>query len=283
MKKYWLAIVLLFAVALVAAENIGMQQLRAEIGKPEITKIGAVGKGIAVSTSDPLDFKMVRLGLVEVQVNFSGQIINRQTGLIWLEDEKYLLKNASIQQSAVSADVYLNNTLVGNINLVLVARNDTDVWVGKLVLNGKEYNVYLLEGNRGFEKQEMKQKIKQACSDDDENCTQIAKGIGNRFCEKVNDTSCREKIAEFCEQNPNDQRCQAIMRGYCANNTEDTRCRLMLKQVCKNNPADSRCLNYCQENPELCKIQIRQEVKERVKEKLQEMREVAQTKRMGRR
>ncbi|MBU5688617.1 MAG: hypothetical protein KQA41_00095 [Candidatus Aenigmarchaeota archaeon] len=273
MKKYALAVLVLLSIALVAAQDLGMQQLRAELGKPIITKIGALGKGMAISTSDPLDFKIAKIGLVQVQVNFSGQILTKETGLLWLDDEKYQLRNASIQKSAVSADVYLNDSLVGSVNLALVQKNDTSIWVGKASINGKEYNLYILEGNRGFEKQEIKMKVRDFCDENDGNCTQIAKGIGNRFCEKVNDPSCREKIAEFCQENPSDARCVAVMKNYCANNTDDTRCRLMLRDVCKQNPGDTRCLNFCQDNPEACKIQIKQEVKERLKEKLQEMKE----------
>lgn len=215
---------------------------------------------------------MGRIGLVQVQVNVSGQIVTRDIGLLWLDDEKYQLKNTTIEKGVASADVYLNDSLVGSINLALVQKNNTSVWVGKLDINNKEYNVYILEGNRGFEKQELGMKIKGFCDENNSDCKQIAKGIGNRFCEKVNDPSCREKIAEFCKENPNDQRCVAVMRGYCANNTDDTRCRLMLRDVCKENPDDTRCMNYCQDNPDACNIKIKQETRERLKEKLQDIK-----------
>ncbi|MGB9693601.1 MAG: hypothetical protein ACPLYF_02020, partial [Fervidobacterium sp.] len=176
-----------------------------------------------------------------------------------------------VEQNAIASEVYLNGSYVGSLTLALVQKDDTDVWAGKLVLNEKEYNIYILEGKRGFKAEEIREKIKEAC-EGDENCTQIARGIGNRFCEKITDISCREKIAEFCEQNPNDQRCLAVMKNYCANNTDDSRCRSMLKEVCKENPTDQRCWNYCQENPESCRLQIRTEVKERVRERLQQIK-----------
>ncbi|MEM5776855.1 MAG: hypothetical protein QXJ06_00205 [Candidatus Aenigmatarchaeota archaeon] len=273
MKKYVLVALVLLSIALVAAQDLGMQQLRINAGRPVIAKIGALGKGIAISTTDPLDFKIVKIGLVQVKMNVSEQVIVTNRGLIWLDDTKYQLLNATVTQNTISADVYLNNTLIGNLNLVLVQKNETSLWAGKIEISDKEYNVYILEGKRGFEKTEMGLKIKEFCNENDQNCNQIAKGIGNRFCEKINDPSCREKIAEFCEQNPNDTRCTAVLRNYCANNTDDTRCREMLRGVCKENPADTRCLNFCQDNPEACKIQIRQEVKERLKEKLQEIKE----------
>ncbi|MEM5799911.1 MAG: hypothetical protein QXZ43_04590, partial [Candidatus Aenigmatarchaeota archaeon] len=146
MKKYALAVLVLLSIALVASQDLGIQQLRAELGKPIITKIGALGKGMAISITDPLDFKIAKIGLVQVQVNFSGQILNRDTGLLWLDEEKYQLKNATIEKSAVSADVYLNGSLIGIVNLALVQKNDTPIWVGKLSINSKEYNLYLLEG-----------------------------------------------------------------------------------------------------------------------------------------
>jgi len=279
MKKYVLIAILLLTVALVAAQDIGQQGIGR---RSEIAKIGALGKGIAVSTTDPMDFKMVKVGLVEIKVSFDNKTIVRSQGLLWLDEEKYQLKNATISKNAVGADVYLNDSYVGTLTLALVPRNDTDVWAGKLTVNGKEYNIYVLEGKREFKKQEIKWKIRDACDENDENCVQIAKGIGNRFCDKVNDTSCREKIAEFCEQNPSDARCQNVMRNYCANNTDDARCRGVLKEVCKNTPADQKCWEYCKENPELCKLQIKQEVKERVKERLQEIRENMKNRRAGR-
>jgi hypothetical protein len=270
MKKYATALVLLLLVGLVAAEEIGQQ--RAGI-KPEITRIGVLGKGIAISTADPLDFKMVKIGLIEVRVELDNKTITAERGLLWLDENKYQLRNASISNSSVAADVYLNDSYIGSLTLALVPRNDTDVWAGKLAMDGKEYNVYILEGKRGFLKHEFKQKVKEACKEGDEDCRQIAKGIGNRFCEKVEDPSCREKIAEFCEQNPDDQRCQAIMMSYCSNNTDDLRCRGIIKEVCKRFPNDERCWKYCRENPEMCRLQIKQEVKERIRERLEEARE----------
>ncbi len=270
MKKYLIAIFLLLVVGLVAAEEIGQQ--RAGI-RPEITRIGVLGKGIAVSTSDPLEFRMVKIGLMEVRVELENKTITREAGLLWVDEEKYRLKNATIEENSVGADVYLNESYVGSLSLALVPRNDTDVWAGKLTLDGKDYNVYILEGKRGFLRHEIRLKVKEFCKEEDENCKQISKGIGNRFCEKVEDPSCREKIAEFCEQHPEDPRCQAIMRNYCSNNTSDMRCRGVIKEVCKKFPNDERCQNYCRENPEACNLKITQEIRERIRERLERIGE----------
>ncbi|MCS7134907.1 MAG: hypothetical protein NZ893_00505, partial [Candidatus Aenigmarchaeota archaeon] len=162
---------------------------------------------------------------------------------------------------------------VGTISLVLVEKNETSIWTGKLTLHGKEYSIYILEGKRQFQRNELKEKVREYCDERDENCVKIAKGIGNRFCEKVYDQSCREKISEFCEQNPDDPRCRAIAKNFCANNTEDIRCRDLLKEVCKTTPNDPRCLEYCEQNPELCKIHIKTEIKEKIRERLQRTEE----------
>ncbi|MBU5689533.1 MAG: hypothetical protein QXM68_01620 [Candidatus Aenigmatarchaeota archaeon] len=271
MKKVYLIALIMLLPMLVAAQNLGMQELKAAIGKPEIERIGVIGKGIAISDSDSSAFEIVKIGVVDVTVQFNNQTITRQAGILWVGQNKYTLKNSVIGNGTLSSEIYMNDTKIGSLDLVLVEKDGTDVWTGKMTLNSKDYNLYILEGQRKFERNEIKQKFQQFCQGNNTNCTQIAKGIGNRFCDKIDDPSCREKIGEFCEQNPTDQRCIAITKGFCQNNTDDARCRYVFKNMCAQNPNSEDCSNFCQGYPEKCNM-TRQNT-ERIKEKLQQMQE----------
>lgn len=274
MKKIYLAAVVLLLPMLVAAQNIGMQELKPTIGKPEITKIGVLGKGIAISGSDLSDFEIIKIGVVDVKVQFNNQTITKQAGILWVGQDKYVLKNSVIGNGTLSSEIYINDTKIGNLDLVLVEKDETEVWTGEMTLNNGDYNVYILEGQRKFERNEIKQRLQEFCQGNNINCTQIAKGIGNRFCDKIDDPSCREKIAEFCEQNPTDQRCIAINRNFCQNNTDDARCRAILKERCIQNPENEECSNFCEAYPEKCRIM--QQNAERIREKLERIQQLRQ-------
>ncbi|MFH8092925.1 MAG: hypothetical protein QXM38_03220 [Candidatus Aenigmatarchaeota archaeon] len=265
MKKYLIALALLISIAIVVAEEVGLQGF----GKPEIARIATVGKGLAISTTDNFEFYIIKVGMMKVKLTYEKQNITKDVGLLWVDDQKYQLKDINITQDAATANIYLNNTHVGSLNLVLVKKGETFVWVGKMTIDKVEYNVYIVEGKRGFHKNEILLRVRE-CGDEDENCKEIAKGIGNRFCEKINTTSCREKIAEFCEQNQEDPRCVAIMKSFCINNTEDMRCRGIMTEFCKRNPTDARC-SHCQDNPEVCGLQVKAKINEKVRERIQEM------------
>ncbi len=241
---------LLLPAMLVAAENLGSQGLL----KPTITTIGVLGRGIAISEDNPKDFKILKIGIARLKVALQGEEQELAAGVLWLEDNRYLLKNVEIGEGNASADVYLNATKVGNIDLTLVERVNTDIWVGTLSVNEENYNVYILEGQRKFKGFEFGEKISNVCRENPKECNDVAKGIGNRFCDKLNNTSCREKIKEFCEENPNDRRCVAIFRSYCEQNLEDARCRQELAKFCLENPNDEKCETFCQKFPVKCKI-----------------------------
>ncbi|MEM0473240.1 MAG: hypothetical protein QXF88_00785 [Candidatus Aenigmatarchaeota archaeon] len=274
MKKLYLVAVIMLLPMMVAAQNLGMQDLKPMIGRPEITKIGVLGKGIAIADSNPTNFEIIKMGLVDVKIEYDNQTITRQAGILWVGQTKYLLKNSVIENGSVSSEIYLNETKVGSISLVMVEKDGTDIWTGEMQIDGKEYNVYIMEGKRNFEKNEIKQRFQEFCQGNSTNCTQMAKGIGNRFCDKVDDPSCREKIAEFCEQNPTDQRCIAITKNFCLNNTDDARCRQVMKRNCMNNTNSEECMNFCQLYPETCGIREKnaEKIQERL-EKVQQTRE----------
>lgn len=251
---------LLLPTMLVAAENLGSQGLL----RPVITTVGVLGRGIAISEDNPKEFKILKIGIAKLRVSLEGENQELAAGVLWLDDSRYLLKNVLIGEGNTSADVYLNATKVGSIDLSLTEKGNTEIWIGSLSVNDDRYNVYILEGQRKFKGFELGEKVSDVCEEHPEKCTTIAKGIGNRFCDKLNDPSCREKIKEFCEEHPDDNRCVTVFRIYCEQNLQDARCRQELTNFCKENPTDEKCLNLCEKFPMKCS----QEIRERIKEKL---------------
>ena len=271
MKNLQLIALVILLPALVMAQNLGMQELNTMIVKPEITKIGIVGKGIGILESDKLNFEIIKVGLIDVKIQFENQTIIRQSGLLWIGQNKYLLKNSVIGNGSVAADIYSNDTKVGTLSLILVEKSGTDVWIGEIEVNENKYNAYLLEGKANFNKNEIKQRFQDICQNNETDCLKIAKGIWNRFCEKLDDISCREKIAEFCEENPTDQRCIAINKKFCQDNIDDARCRKLIGLGCLNNPNSEECLSFCQTYPEKCGLA--QKNKEKIQERLKQIQE----------
>jgi len=241
-------VLLLLLPMLVTAQNLGSQGL----GKPKITAIGALGRGIAIPEDNPREFSIIKVGIAKLRVLLVSEEKDIAAGLVWFDNTRYLLKNVAIAEGHITADVYLNTTKVGTIDISLTEKGNVDIWVGQITINNKDYNIYILEGQRKFKNTEIAENVMETCSEDLEECKDIAKGIGNRFCNKLDDKSCREKIQEFCKQNPDDRRCLVIARLYCKDNIDDTRCRHLLREYCSNNQDTAICGKICNKFPRFC-------------------------------
>jgi hypothetical protein len=239
MKKFFTALIVLMLLAVpVLAEEIGSQSSE----KTPVMKIlGIVGKGIAISQTDSTDFKIIKIGIGKFgeNDNETNDTKDITIGLLFLDKEKYKLKNITLGNGTFSAIVYLNDAEVGSVTANLVEKDGKDVWVGTLTISGKTYNIYLLEGNRKMTKAEIRDKVSNYCQAHHE------------------EDNCRGKIADYCENNPTDQRCLSIIKNACKKGLEDVRCRAELKDYCLNNTTAEVCQtlnlklteNYCKSHP----------------------------------
>ena len=238
---------MVFAVSIVAAELQGQT-----VRNVTIHKLGVLGKGLAINPSDASDFKLVVIGIATVRVNILGEEDNVTAGILWVDGERYKLKNINIGNGSATADVYKNDTKVGSISTSSVTKNDHIVWYGTLNLNGADWNLYILELERKIKADELKDKVSDYCKDH----------TGENNCEFL-----RGKVQDYCKNNPDDARCKEIFQSYCINNLDDSRCREAIKERCEDAPNATICQRlevkvakrFCEENPtdERC-IRIRQ-------------------------
>jgi len=214
--------------------------------------IGALGKGIAISSTDPSSFHIIKVGVAKVVLKVGGTDTDVALGILFFDNDKYTLKDVTIGEGTFSGTVVKDNSNVGTISATLKTLGDTPVWYGTLSISGFDYNIYILEGQRKIKASELGEEAKEGCGTNPSACNDVARGIGKRYCDKATDKSCRDKIAEFCTDNPTDPRCVAMFRAFCVNKLDDSRCREELRGFCSTNPTNSNCQRFCSKFPALC-------------------------------
>jgi len=241
-------LVILFVVLAASTAIVSAQAIY------RIKTLGILGKGIAISTTYPEDFKLIKIGIGTVTVELLGEETDLTIGVLFLDDDKFKLKDVEMGNDTASGKVFSDDEEVGSLNVSLTIKNEQEIWHGTLTVNNKNYNIYILEAERRIKPLEFATKVKNLCDEDPEKCSDIANGIGPRYCEKVEDRSCREKIEEFCEEHPDDRRCMAVFRFFCRGNLDDKRCRKELKEFCANNKDDENCEQFCEKFPNVCRF-----------------------------
>ncbi len=207
-----------FATFVVATLILAAPILAQELGEvksvdTQIKSIIHLGKGLAISTSDPKDFSTVKLGLGSVV--FRNGTVNKTmtSGVMFVDEQKYKVRNITIGEGVLSGKLYLNTTEVGSFSVAESQKGERDVWTGTLELNGKSYNLYVIELKRDFKPAELREKVADYCR------------------ENKGDVNCREKIHEYCQNNPDDNRCISLAKSFCKDLTGDARCKQrMMKQ-----------------------------------------------------
>ena len=200
-------------------------------------KIYFLGKGIAVSPSDPLDFMIVKVGAGEAKPTTDTTL---RVGVMILDEEKYRLREVSVANGSATGNLYLNGTQVGSFDVLSVMKGDAEIWAGSLTLNDKTYHLYILDAPRRIKASEMKDKVIDYCRDN------------------TDDPNCRERMNEYCQNNPEDSKCKEIFRRYCQDNLDDSRCREFMFRYCEERPLDATCrlfavkrsAEFYEENPE---------------------------------
>ena len=224
------ALTILVALSLLAVP-VMVQGQAASAVRPVIKTLGVLGKGIAVSPSDPLDFKMVKAGIATVRVSVLGEETELTVGILYLDEDRYKLKDIVKETGSVTANLYQNDSQVGDLSLSSVTKANTEVWAGTLNVNGAQYYLYILEAPRPIRANEIRDKVSEYCRDNPD------------------DTNCRNKVVDYCRNNPDDRRCREVFRRYClqGNNLQDARCRNEITEYCKENKNARECVTYALE------------------------------------
>ncbi len=249
MKSYIIALPII--AMLVISTAIAQAQVSAQA---KIQTLGVLGEGLAVSTTNPADFKVVRIGIARVLTNIAGTESEFNVGVLFLDADRYAINNTVIGNGTSGGDIYLNNTKVGSFSANRVVKPGRDVWYGTMTVNGASYNLYVVAAQRPIKASEAADDIKDYCKDNPVKCGVVAKavkGIGNT-CANLNSTSCRDKIVQYCQNNPTDARCVTVFRAYCTAHTDDSRCVQELKLFCSKNPTNDKCVSFCSKYTNVC-------------------------------
>lgn len=213
--------------------------ISSNVAAAPIKKIFIVGHGIAISQSDPMTFMHAKAAAGVVRVKESdSSIVEKSIGVFFLDDKKYKLKNASVADSEISADIYEidSETPAGNISVKRYEKPGRDIWAGTMTLNSTGYNVYFIGIARAFKLKEITNNMGEYCTANPE--VDACKKLG--AC-KEDPEKCKERIATFCEKNPDDVKCGFLKRVYCLKNSDDERCREHLIGLCEQNPNLAHC------------------------------------------
>jgi hypothetical protein len=212
---------------------------------PVLAALGVLGKGIAVSSSDPMDFFLVKIGLGAVRVTVAGQARTAAIGVLFADGTRYRLKSVSVVDGHATGDIYGNasgtEALAGSFDISSVEKDGVEVWAGTMTLSGTVRSLYVIEGARQVRAQELGDKVADYCRNN------------------PNDTNCGDKVGQFCQSNPDDARCKALFRSYCiaGRNMDDARCREYVSGYCTDNSTLKECVaygvlrakSYCESNP----------------------------------
>jgi hypothetical protein len=238
MKKVLLvlmAALLIMAIPALADNDLGGQS---SSSKPKVDMFGMLGKGIASLPSDPTNFTIVKVGAGRVSVDVNGTETKVTIGILYLDDQRYLIRDLVIDNGSISGNLYQNDTQKGSLSVKSVMKGNMEVWVGTLTLD-YTYNLYVLEAPRLIKKEELKDKV-------------------SEYCNETVDSNCTGKIADYCGNNPTDTRCLALFKAHCikGNNMDDSRCRQFMTGWCQNNTEATDCRlfaiqrteKYCEEH-----------------------------------
>jgi hypothetical protein len=211
----------------------------------KIETLAVLGNGIAVSPSDAMDFKMVKVGIGTVDVELLGETTSITVGIMFLDEVRYKLKEIVIAEGEASGNVYTyssdgTESMVGSFKLQSVMKGDQEIWAGTLTVSGATFHLYVIAATRKVNTNEYKERVADYC------------------IKNPNDENCRDKIADYCENNPNDNRCQKLFMAHCVQgkNLEDARCRDFVNRYCEANPEKGECRTlayrwsnkYCEDN-----------------------------------
>ncbi|OGI14453.1 hypothetical protein A3K63_04910 [Candidatus Micrarchaeota archaeon RBG_16_49_10] len=224
--------------------------------KASIKVIDLLGKGIAVSPTDPMVFMIAKVGIGTVEVSLAGEVTEMDVGVLKLDNDTYKLKAITHGEGSIEADVYLGDDEKGSMEIASVEKEDVVIWAGTLELDGTDYYLYILEASRPVKGSEIVDKVSDYCKD------------------REDEPNCRDKVLNYCKNNPTDSRCVALFKKYCETHLDDARCREAIKEACEEDPTlaicdrletrlskfcekhqrSAGCMEYCQNHPGECEV-----------------------------
>jgi hypothetical protein len=228
----------IIGVSFAAADNtVGSQNAV----RARISTMGALGNGIAISQSDPMNFEIIKIGIAGVKIGLSENASEVRAGLLHFGEQKYRLKDIAIGNDSASATIYLNGTQVGSITLNSYPKGDKEIWAGTLTLDGVTYNAYVIQAARVVKAVEKAEKVFDYCRNNPVKCKAVMKAVGQIVCDHLTDGNCSGKIRTFCESNPEDNRCKALELAGCKEKLNDSDCRAELMALCQANNTEQFC------------------------------------------
>jgi hypothetical protein len=233
---------LILGIVILLISILSISAIAQDIPKPKIKTITALGRGIAILNTNPANFKIVRIGVATVRVTLAGEETELKVGVLYLDGDRYVIKDIQTTNTTVSGNIYLNDTQVGSFSLSMTIKGEYEIWFGTLTVSGQTYNAYILGGARPIKAVEIGEKIKELCDAFPVRCREVGSAIGAGI----------ERIKSFCEQNPSDARCVAVFREYCRFHLDDSRCREGLRGYCKYNSQAKQCEEFCEKYPSVC-------------------------------
>lgn len=242
---------LVMLVSQVNAQEIPLAKQK-KVFVPAVSAYYVIGSGIMVNPSNLDEFALAKIaaGKIRVLVPQINESHEFKIGVLIVDGNRYLLRNASVVNGTFTADIYSNGTLVGGVELHMVLKGDRIVWTGSVVIGDSEYRAYIMEmaraWNRGEIVSEAREKGLQAC--------------------KVNPDSikCKEELKDWCEDHITDARCRALVMS-------DKKYREHFREKIKE------MSEWCREHPAKCQ-ELRPEIgkhfnKSEIMEKMRKVRE----------
>lgn len=236
-KKIILAGVLVATLAIVATAQTS------QITPVSIDKLHIVGEGLMINKEEYRDFSFFRIGIATVKARIGNETVKVIRGVMNVEGQTYRLNVTLISNDSFAADIYYNQSLVGNMIMSSVMKGDKIAWVGDATINGKDLLVYILEFPRLFKPVEIREKVKEYCEENPGRCV----GIGPNYCDNIQDHDCRVKIVRWCENHTDDTRCKALAIGIgktLPSTPEASQLQLTFMHRVQS--------KFCGDNPELC-------------------------------
>lgn len=243
MKKILALVMALLFIGVIGVSATAQQVGAQNAVRARINKMGALGNGIAVSESDPMDFEIIKIGIAGVKVGLADEETEVLAGLLYFGEDKYRLKDVVMGEGTVSADIYdSDDSQVGSISLDSYPKGDKEMWAGTLTLNGGSYNAYVIQAARNVKAAEKAWKLSDYCEENPARCGTAMRAAGSIICDPEQEgETCRNRIRTFCEGSPEDRRCVALRMAYCKQNLDDADCRAEYMEKCKENLGEEIC------------------------------------------
>jgi hypothetical protein len=210
--------------------------------RARVRLMGALGNGLAISQDDPMDFELLRVGIAGYRVYTSANETLVRVGILYFGEDKYKLKDITIGNGSITANIYENNASIGSLAIDSYVKGDKEIWAGPLTLNDVTYNAYIIQQPRSLKAAEKASKIFGYCEEHPAGCLRAMQAIGNIICDPEQEgNTCSESIQTYCEQNPDDRKCEALHLAYCRVHLEDADCRAQLMERCSQNLSEEAC------------------------------------------